>query len=159
MNAATVRVSVEIPAWVHESLCEVTAIDRPGTSTEAILVEAIVAGLGAINGVGHWRDMEAKAAKAPALTPDTDPWEVRMYRALRAATVAAGGSLTVDGAEAMRLAPEATSGQTRRAVGYVIGYRARDYGTVTTRDGVLLIVPMGRPAGSALHQYALTATG
>ena len=58
-----------------------------------------------------------------------------------------------------RLAPEATSGQTRRAVGYVIGYRARDYGTVTTRDGVLLIVPMGRPAGSALHQYALTATG
>ena len=145
-----------IPVWLRDELQEFAATAMPEATWDEVIIRCLSVGFHAIDGVGFAARKMSDAPVAPTPAHDTDPWEVRMYRALRAATAAAGGALTVDGAEAMRIAPEATSGKTRRAVGYVIGYRARDYGTVTTRDGVLRIAAVGRPAGSALHRYALT---
>lgn len=147
------------PEWLNERLRTFAAAVMPGATMSEVVVRCCAVGAGALDGARLAERMAEAAAKpAPASSPASkaDPWEVRMYHALFAAASTAGGSLTVDGESVMRLAQEATSGQTRRAVGYVLGYRARDYGKVKCPRGVLLIEPIGRPAGSALHQYRLT---
>lgn len=148
------------PEWLSVRLRAFRAAVMPDATMSEVVIRCCAIGAGAIDGMNFADRMTAAAAKpVPAAATESDPWYVRMYSELRAAAVAAGGSVEVDGADVLRLAAKSTSGQTRRAVGYVIGYRARDFGTVTTPAGELTIAPIGRPAGCSLHRYRLTAVG
>ena len=144
-----------LPEWLREHLQELAAMQRPDATWDEVIIQCLVVGAGAMDGLDFGTRMTEDSAAKPAAAPvPAYPFERKHLPAFKALLAAVeAGPLTLDAASIESITGRMGS-ESLRGVGAFMATLARNSPVVG-----LSVEALGRKPGRVMMDYRISKAG